>query len=138
MDDATQNLIDEIKDLIRQYRSEVGGGGGKAWPKSIKDRVLQLHEQGLSCKQIGQVTGISYHTALNWRHQLGRVQKKSLRGKKSKFHALTVTGQVRAEKGKNVEPTRTVTVQVEGVGQVSVPDIRSAAELIIYLKRAGG
>lgn len=58
-------LINEIIQIKKQYANEVSGDR-KAWPKSIKDRVLELIENGMSRKQVSRLTEISYDTICQW------------------------------------------------------------------------
>ena len=140
MKTANEQLIEEIKQLHQQYLAEIGDGGRKPWPKSIKDRVLMLCEQGVPAMEVSQLTGISYHSVLPWRKKAGFVRDKAKGKKRSKFHTLTVTDLVPVEAENNLkEPaTRAVTVQVPGIGSIELPDVKSAAELIWRLKQMGG
>jgi hypothetical protein len=61
------NIIDEILQLKAQYVTEVGQGGRKACPKSIRERVLALCESGMAVGEVSRVTGIPYHSTLSWR-----------------------------------------------------------------------
>lgn len=63
----TQGLIDELKQIKVQYESEVGTGGRKVWPRSIRDRVAQLFTANLSGVKVAEQTGLPYYTDLKWR-----------------------------------------------------------------------
>ncbi len=65
MENSQTELLDEIRQLITQYRQEVPGRR-RAWPESIKNRVLELELMGLERKEIAKRTGISYYTIFNW------------------------------------------------------------------------
>ena len=52
--------------MTAQYREEIPGGR-KAWPKSIKDRVVELHRLGMGSTAIANATGITYFTIHNWK-----------------------------------------------------------------------
>ena len=51
---------------MEQYRREVPSGR-RAWPASIKGRVLKLGGMGLRCAEISRRTGLPYYTVLAWR-----------------------------------------------------------------------
>lgn len=65
MSDRSPALIDEIQQIVSQYKAEVPGNR-HAWPKSVKDRVLMLFSLGLKPKAITAQTGLSYHTVIYW------------------------------------------------------------------------
>jgi transposase-like protein len=93
MKKTTAELISEIKQVHGQYLDEVGRGGHKVWPKSIKERVLELAESLGSAKQAAELCGISAHTIYQWR----------LFSKHNQFRALAVVD------NKPRSPTVTVT-----------------------------
>ena len=78
--DRIEKLTDEVRQLKSQYVDEVGTGR-KVWPKSIKERVFELHECGVPLRTVAKSTTVPYQTILSWRHQVRH---------KNKFHALTV------------------------------------------------
>lgn len=133
MDNQTRHLIDEIKQLRTQYLAEIGDGGRKPWPKSIKERVLELCRFGMSASDVSKHTEIPYHSVLPWRREAGLVRAKASK----KFHALTVTDRAPTRTVTELEATRTVTVEVHGVGKIHVPNIGAAAELVLKLKQGG-
>lgn len=61
-------LLDEVNQLLTQYRQEVPGGR-RAWPESIKARVLELRRLGLNYSEIAKRTGVPYFTVLRWRDE---------------------------------------------------------------------
>lgn len=65
MEGRQTELLDEVRQIISQYRQEVPGRR-RAWPESIKKRVLELELMGLERKEISKRTGISYYTIFNW------------------------------------------------------------------------
>jgi hypothetical protein len=87
MKKRAKELLLEIRHLKEQYEAEVGQGH-KAWPKSIKERVIDLSQMGIGPGELAKLTGINYHTTLDWRRQFGLVRS----GKKhdKSFHALVV------------------------------------------------
>ena len=58
-------IFDEIRQLRVQYESEVGRAR-KAWPKSIRERVLRLVAAGVRYKVIAERSGISGNTIYLW------------------------------------------------------------------------
>lgn len=70
METQTQTqLIDEIRQLREQYLAEVPGRRS-TWPKSIKERVLQLRQLELSYEKIAALTGIPAPTIYSWKSRL--------------------------------------------------------------------
>ena len=65
MEKQTALVIEEIRQLITQYRREVPSGR-RAWPESIKARVAKLCVLGLTPKKISEHTELSYYTILGW------------------------------------------------------------------------
>ena len=61
-----ETLLREIAEITKQYKEEVPGGR-KTWPRSIRERVVQLYRLGLSAKAVADKTGIAYYTVLNWK-----------------------------------------------------------------------
>jgi hypothetical protein len=66
MESAGEQIISEIAQIMEQYRKEVPGGR-RAWPESIKSRVIRLRGAGLRCAEISRRTGLPYYTVLEWR-----------------------------------------------------------------------
>ena len=58
-------VLEEIRQLIIQYRREVPSGR-RAWPESIKSRVAKLCVLGMTPKKISDHTELSYNTILGW------------------------------------------------------------------------
>ena len=56
----------EIQQLSAQYTQEVPSRR-RTWPKSIKDRVLQLLEWEISCESVAKQTGIPAATIYAWK-----------------------------------------------------------------------
>ena len=59
-------IVDEVHQLCSQYLQEVPSRR-RVWPKSIKDRVLQLLELELSSDAIAAQTGIPVATIYSWK-----------------------------------------------------------------------
>ncbi len=78
MKKTTDELISEIKQIHAQYLMEVGSGGHKVWPRSIKERIFELSEQLSSVKQASELCGISTHTIYQWRSDLRKENFKSI------------------------------------------------------------
>lgn len=132
MTEKSKQLIDEICQLREQYLEEVGRGGRKPWPKSIKSRIIELCRSGIGAGELSELTGVPYHSVLPWRREAGLVRAKV--GKKDPFHALTVTDQVTTRTVLDPGQSGTVTVQVAGVGEVYLPSVMAAADFVLRIK----
>ncbi len=80
MKKSIADLVSEIKQIHEQYLVEVGAGGHKVWPRSIKDRVFDLVANVGSVKKASAMCSISAQTIYQWRSDQ----------KKSNFKSLTV------------------------------------------------
>ena len=58
MTEQSENLIQEIIQVREQYFAEVGEDKRRAWPKSIRDRMLELCNQKYNRKELAERTGI--------------------------------------------------------------------------------
>jgi len=63
---APVQIIEEIRELCAQYAQEVPSRR-RTWPKSIKERVLQLLQLELSCESAARQTGIPVATIYGWK-----------------------------------------------------------------------
>lgn len=59
-------LCHEIRQIYEQYLREVPSRR-RAWPESIRSRVVQLWQLGVSCNRIANETGISVKTLYSWK-----------------------------------------------------------------------
>ena len=100
MESGVEQIVSEIVEIMEQYRREVPSGR-RAWPESIKKRVLTLRESGIRCAEISRRTGLPYYTVLEWQ--------------KSPTAFLELPVVMKAEK------VGTVTVPTSGVMTVSFP-----------------
>ena len=91
MNDRVKQLTIEIKEICEQYLAEVGDGGYKVWPRSIKDRVLVLSDLVGSCKKASELCGLSVETIYQWRADAKKSQFKSIAVVESKSKSVTVT-----------------------------------------------
>jgi hypothetical protein len=93
MKQDTNQLVIEIKQICGQYLEEVGSGGYRVWPKSIRDRVLLLCDLVGSTKQAAELCGLSRETIYQWRAEVKKSQFKALAvvESKNKSAAVTVT-----------------------------------------------
>jgi len=66
MASGVEQIVSEITEIMDQYRREVPSGR-RAWPESIKSRVLSLRRAGVRCAEISRRTGLPYYTVLEWR-----------------------------------------------------------------------
>jgi hypothetical protein len=65
MESGVEQIFSEIVEIMEQYRREVPSGR-RAWPESIKKRVLALRGSGMRCAEISRRTGLPYYTVLEW------------------------------------------------------------------------
>lgn len=68
MNEEQTHLVDEISQIYKQYQQEVPGRR-RAWPESIKHRVMELHDSGIKFAEIARHTGLAYYTVLRWRDE---------------------------------------------------------------------
>jgi len=62
-----KELVDEIQQIIAQYKSEIRHGSGRvAWPESIRNRVISLARLEVPKKQIADLTDIPIATVFLW------------------------------------------------------------------------
>ncbi len=66
MSEKISTILEEISQLCLQYKAEVPGRR-RAWPRSIKDRVLALRRLGVSYVKIAQGSGLSAATLYSWK-----------------------------------------------------------------------
>ena len=66
MTEQSENLIQEIIQVREQYFAEVGADKRRAWPKSIRDRMLELCAQKYNRKELAERTGVPYETIMQW------------------------------------------------------------------------
>jgi hypothetical protein len=59
-------LLQDIREMTAQYRAEIPGGR-KAWPKSIREKVLELSRLGMKASAIAEATGLTYFTVHGWK-----------------------------------------------------------------------
>ncbi len=108
-----EQIIDEINQLREQYWAEVGAGGGKVWPLSIKTRVFTIIAQGHKIKWVASRTQIPAETIGYW---IQYEKKKAKEGRQhhlvaKKFKELTVTvNSQKIPEYSQAEKTATVTV----------------------------
>lgn len=91
MNARANQLTNEIKEICEQYLAEVGEGGYKVWPRSIKDRVLLLSDLVGSCKKASELCGLSVETIYQWRADVKKSQFKSIAVVESKSKSVAVT-----------------------------------------------
>jgi transposase-like protein len=61
-------IFNEVRELVNQYQAEVPSKR-RTWPRSIKERVLQLLQLE-SCEEISRKTGIPSPTIYSWTARL--------------------------------------------------------------------
>jgi hypothetical protein len=116
-----KELIEEIRQIREQYQAEVGSKR-KPWPKSIRERVIELCDLGVAMPKIAEQIEVPYQTVTSWRKQ-----KKS----QPTFHALTVSaptvtvgaGGAPAPSAydRELDPTVTVRVTKENLWTIEIP-----------------
>jgi hypothetical protein len=125
-------IVAEIQDLCRQYKAEVPGRS-QAWPKSIKERVAELHALGLGDTEVSKLVPISMQTIYSWRHSK---IKKALKAKCPGFLPVkindspTVTVKGRPRKKIHQPKVSTVTVTTPSGYRVEGLDVDSAVRLL--------
>jgi hypothetical protein len=82
MEAQAKVIFEEIRQLMAQYCREVPGGR-RAWPGSIKVRVVKLFGLGLPLAEISKRSELSYHTILNWVPQERRRQYRARQRKET-------------------------------------------------------
>ena len=82
MTSEAEKIISEINQMREQWFTEVEAGARRTWPKSIRERVMQLIGMKVSCKEIAKLTLIPYETIGQWRHYRKKMERR--------FHAVQV------------------------------------------------
>jgi hypothetical protein len=133
MSDRVQQLTSEIKEIYEQYLAEVGAGGYKVWPKSIRDRVLLLSDLVGSAKKAAGLCDFSVDTIYQWRAEVRKSHFKSIAVVEAKNKSVTVTAPVRAEALEQELGTVTVTTpggfRIEGQSDVVLTILKSIGSL---------
>lgn len=106
----SERLYGEISEIAAQYQREVPSGR-RAWPESIKSRVLALRRSGVRCAEISRRTGLPYYTVLQWKDDGPKFVELPVRASPAKSVTVTV-------------PTRFDT------GTVAVPESRALSILL--------
>lgn len=124
--DKGKQLFDEIRQIMDQYRVEVPGQR-RAWPSSIKERILQLSQLKISWSDIASEIGIPRQTLYQWNSD-AKAAKKS-------FTELPVVATPTSMTEKPVPRSTTVTVvtarghRIEGLG------FKEATKILLELER---
>jgi hypothetical protein len=128
VDERSEILFSEIRQMLEQYKVEVPGGR-RAWPVSVKERIFELNAGGIRYDEISERTGIPYTTILTWR---------SRNKKQEAFKELTIANVIQDQKptvtvGKrrkyNKSPS-TLTVTVGDRIKIEGLDIKSALKIL--------
>lgn len=67
--ERVQQLYSEIRQIYAQYQKEVPKRR-RPWPESIRSRVLELWQLGVSSNQIALETSLPPQTMYSWRQRL--------------------------------------------------------------------
>ena len=130
-------IVMELQSLCAQYKAEVPGRS-QAWPKSIKERVAELHALGLGDTDVASLIPIPLQTIYSWRH--GKIKKARaqepdfLPVKVTKSSTVTVKGRPRKKNQPPKVSTVTVTTpngyRVEGLSADEVVSILAKLEWV--------
>jgi hypothetical protein len=132
MENQIQILIEEIKQIRAQYVAEVGPGGGKAWPRAIKNRVLELDRLLNSTKRRAEVCGISVDTVYQWRSEAKKENFKQLSVVNKK--SVTVTDTKSQKLAQISEGSKFITVTVTTPKGFKVEGLTADLALELLLK----
>lgn len=132
MTERANQLVSEIKEICGQYLEEVGSGGYRVWPKSIRDRALLLCDLIGSTKKAADLCGLSAETIYQWRAEVKKTQFKSLAVVETAKKSVTVTD---TNSKKVLEASGSVTVTTPKGFMVSGLDVGQA---VLFLKQFGG
>ena len=135
MKTSANELLAEIKQIRTQYLAEVGVGGYKVWPKSIRDRVLVYADLVGSTKKAAALCEISAETIYQWRAETKRTQFKSLPVVQKPSKSVTVTDP--NLKSSNLTSNPSVTVTVTTPEGFTITGIDAEQALAILLKLGG-
>lgn len=126
MEEKATELLRELVEICAQYKQEVPGRR-RAWPESVKKRVLALRGLGVNSHQIAKSLPIPYMTLVSWhRERSGFLPVKVVSAKPP----TTVTvGSRRRERGRP-RATTTVTVVLTCGIRVEGLDARAAADFV--------
>lgn len=86
MSRSQSEIVAEIQELCVQYKTEVPGRS-QAWPKSIKERVAELHALGLGDSVVARLVPIPMQTIYCWRHN----RKKKAAASNAAFLPVKIT-----------------------------------------------
>ncbi|MFN8790182.1 MAG: hypothetical protein ACK52I_06550 [Pseudomonadota bacterium] len=75
MTDQAAQIIAEVNQMREQYLAEVGEDRRRAWPKSIRERIMALDQLKLNRKEISRLTGVPYETIMQWRYYQNKVDR---------------------------------------------------------------
>jgi hypothetical protein len=132
MKKVATEMVAEIKQIHEQYLAEVGVGGHKVWPRSIRDRIFELVENVGSVKAASDMCGISCQTIYQWRSDLKKNNFKSLTVVESAPKSTTVTVPKVNLESRPKESSTTVTVITPG--GFTIKGLKASDALKILLK----
>lgn len=87
---SEEAILKEIQEITAQWQAEVPGGR-KTWPRSIRERVVELYRLGMSAKAVADATGIAYYTVLNWKRRDPEFKRLKMLPSMSQSATVTVT-----------------------------------------------
>ena len=103
-----EDLIEEIIQMRQQWEAEAPSGR-KVWPKSIRNRALELMRGGLTAAAVAKTTGIAYFTVLNWKKRSPEFRALAI------AHTATVTVANQEQRAATVTVTTTRGLKIEGL-----------------------
>lgn len=124
-------IFDEIRQIRTQYESEVGRAR-KAWPKSIRERVVRLSRLGLRYKKIAERSGISANTIYTWMPR----QEKHSKGELTLISLPVSVPEPQGRHTKKLRHEKTPTVTVKIGDQIKITGLR-ASEVLRLLRGLG-
>lgn len=137
MTNEQRQILDELQQVCDQYRREMPGKR-KPWPESIRERILQLRDLGLSFHTISVETGIPAMTLYSWGPD-GKTRKRKRPGgaflpvkiaQVAPPTTLTVKHDIRPAEEERRGSLGTVTIVLTTGIRVEGLDVAAAADLL--------
>jgi hypothetical protein len=132
-----RQILDELQQICEQYRREMPSKR-KPWPESIRERIFQLRDLGLSFHTISVETGIPAMTLYSWGPD-GKTRKRRKRGgaflpvkvvEAATPTTVTVKHDTRPPPEESRRSLGTVTIVLTTGIRVEGLDVASAADLL--------
>lgn len=131
MEEKAAALFRELEEICAQYKQEVPGRR-RAWPESVKKRVLALRGLGINSHQVAKRLPIPYMTLVSWHGKsAGFLPVKVASSKPPTTVTVVSRRNEHRDRPKRRAPTTVTVVLTSGV-RVEGLDARAAAD---FLKR---